>query len=131
MNATLSYWSASTFPKICVVSFGPMQGAFDKFTPHDLVARGCINYLLVDGENFYSKPRTEIEYCPEMPRAPFAFIQTEGLVSASHITLYGTFFDANKKLLFTQKPDGVHFEKRDKNSPKYLDILYKKKGKKK
>lgn len=105
--------------------------AFDKFTPHDLIASGCINYLLVDGENFYSKPRTETEYCPEIAGAPFAFLQTEGLVTTSKITLYGTFFDANKNVIFTQKPGGVHFERRDKNNPKYLDILYKKKGKKK
>lgn len=105
--------------------------ALDKFKPADLIPSGCINYLSVHGsDEFYLQPRNENEYCPEVSGSPFAFVQTESRLSAEHVVLYGTFYDANKNVLFSQKPGGVHFSRFDKNNPKYLDELYGKKKKK-
>ena len=99
--------------------------AIDKFKPADLIATGCVNLLVVKGsDEFYAEPKNKKELCKEVEDSPFAYVQTELSLSPEYIVLYNTFYDAQKEILFTQKPGGVHFTRSDKNNPKYLDILY-------
>lgn len=108
------------------------EDPFNKFKPQDLIKTDCIYQVFATGENqFRIQLPTGASPCQSTAgmRSTTAYYSFETEIQLEKQISYSTFYDKDQKVMVTYKPIGNHFERIPKNQPKYLDILYPKKGK--